>query len=262
MSIRTLIVDDEPLGRSGIVARLKGEPEIEVVGECANGRSAIEAIRALSPDLLFLDVQMPGLNGFEVLAEVGIGLLPVVIFVTAYDDYALRAFDVHALDYLLKPIDDDRFKLALKRARAHLKQRGESALGQKFTTLLADLQITAPPSPTEQSPLTNRFVIKAGGRIFFVKDEEIDWVEAVGDYVRLHAGSQAPLVRETMTALETRLDRRFLRIHRSIIVNTERIKELHPYFNGEYSVVLVDGTQLKSSRGYRERLRQHFGDAL
>ena len=261
MSIRTLIVDDEPLGRSGISARLKGEPEIEVVGECANGRSAIEAIRALSPDLLFLDVQMPGLNGFEVLAEVGIGSLPVVIFVTAYDDYALRAFDVHALDYLLKPIDDDRFKLALKRARAHLKQRGESALGQKFATLLADLQVP-PPSRQEPPPPTNRFVIKSGGRIFFVKDEEIDWVEAVGDYVRLHAGPQSHLVRETMTAVETRLDRRFLRIHRSVIVNTERIKELHPYFNGEYSIVLVDGTQLKSSRGYRDRLRKHFGAAL
>ena len=262
MSIRTLIVDDEPLGRSGISARLKGEPDIEIVGECANGRSAIESIRALSPDLLFLDVQMPGLNGFEVLAEIGVESLPVVIFVTAYDDYALRAFDVHALDYLLKPIDDERFKLALRRARTHLKQRGESRLGQKFVTLLADLQVSTPSLKQQSPPLTNRFVVKSGGRIFFVKDEEIDWVEAVGDYVRLHAGPQSHLVRETMTAMETRLDRRFLRIHRSIIVNTERIKELHPYFNGEYSVVLLDGTQLKSSRGYRERLREHFGDAL
>jgi two-component system LytT family response regulator len=259
MSIRTLIVDDEPLGRSGISARLKGEHDIEIVGECANGRSTIEALHTLSPDLLFLDVQMPGLNGFEVLAAAGIDSLPVVIFVTAYDDYALRAFDVHALDYILKPIDDDRFKLALSRARTHLKRKRDGALGEKLATLLADLQVTA---PCKQSSGANRFVIKSGGRIFFVKDEEIDWVEAVGDYVRLHAGPQSHLVRETMTAMETRLDRRFLRIHRSIIVNTERIKELHPYFNGEYSVVLLDGKQLKSSRGYRDRLREHFGDAL
>jgi two-component system LytT family response regulator len=261
MKIRTLIVDDEPLGRSGISARLKHEPDIEMVGECANGRLAVEALRTLDPDLLFLDVQMPGMNGFEVLAHIKSGPLPVVIFVTAYDAYALRAFDVHALDYLLKPIDDERFKRALERARAHLQQKSESALGQQITALLAGLPKDAPTSSTEPKP-RDRFVIKSGGRISFVKAEEVDWIEAVGDYARLHVGRQAHLVRETMATLAARLDAGFLRIHRSVIVNAERIKELHPLFNGEYNVILRDGTELKSSRSYRERLRQHFGDAL
>jgi two-component system LytT family response regulator len=265
MSIRTLIVDDEPLGRSGIRVRLKNEPEIEIVGECANGRLAVEAIQALSPDLLFLDVQMPGMNGFEVLAATAGAPMPVVIFVTAFDAYALRAFDVYALDYLLKPIDDERFKLALQRARAHLEQKRQSALGKRFATLLADFK-TDSSDPATTAPLieppTERFVIKSGGRIFFVKAEEIDWVEAVGDYVRLHVGQQAHLLRETMTAMEAKLDGRFLRIHRSTIVNGERIKELHPYFNGEYVIRLQNGVQLKSGRSYRDRLRKHFGDSL
>jgi two-component system LytT family response regulator len=266
MMIRTLIVDDEPLGRGGISSRLKGEPDIEIVGECANGRLALEAIRNFSPDLLFLDVRMPGMNGFEVLAETGDETPPVVIFVTAYDEYALRAFDVHALDYLLKPIDDERFKLTLDRARAHLEQKRDSELGRRFAALLADLK---PDSPRLQSPTApggeqaaERFVIKSGGRIFFVKAEEIDWVEAVGDYVRLRVGIQSHLLRDTMASMESKLGRRFLRIHRSVIVNTERIKELHPGFNSEYTVVLRDGTELKSSRGYRERLRNYFGDSL
>jgi two-component system, LytTR family, response regulator len=265
MSIRTLIVDDEPLGRSGIRVRLKGEPDIEIVGECANGRLAVEAILGLSPDLLFLDVQMPGMNGFEVLAATANAPMPAVIFVTAFDTYALRAFDVYALDYLLKPIDDERFKLALQRARTQLEQKHQSALGKRFAALLADFK-TDPANPVTSNPVTEpptaRFVIKSGGRIFFIKAEEIDWVEAVGDYVRLHVGQQAHLLRETMTAMEAKLDSRFLRIHRSTIVNSERIKELCPYFNGEYVVVLRDGVQLKSGRSYRGRLREHFGDSL
>lgn len=266
MSIRTLIVDDEPLGRGGISSRLKGEPDIEIVCECANGRLAVEAIRALSPDLLFLDVQMPGMNGFEVLAETGDEKPPVVIFVTAYDEYALRAFDVHALDYLLKPIDDERFKLTLNRARAHLEQKRDGELGKRFAALFAELKPEAsrPQSPMGPGgePAAERFVIKSGGRIFFVKADEIDWVEAVGDYVRLRVGIQSHLLRDTMASMESKLGRRFLRIHRSSIVNTERIKELHPGFNGEYTIVLRDGTELKSSRGYRERLRDYFGDSL
>jgi two-component system, LytTR family, response regulator len=265
MSIRTLIIDDEPLGRSGVRVRLKDEPDIEVVGECANGRLAVEAIRTLSPDLLFLDVQMPGMNGFEVLAATAAAAPPVVIFVTAYDEYALRAFDVYALDYLLKPIDDERFKIAVQRARLHLQEKRESALSKRLAALLDDFAGAASAKPATgahgETP-ADRFVIKSGGRIFFVKAEEIDWIEAVGDYVRLHSGQQAHLLRETMAAMESRLDRRFLRIHRSTIVNTERIQELHPYFNGEYVIVLLDGMQLKSGRSYRERLRNHFGDAL
>ena len=266
MSIRTLIVDDEPLGRSGVRVRLKGESDIEVVGECANGRLAVEAINALLPDLLFLDVQMPGMNGFEVLAATQhITPLPVVIFVTAYDEYALRAFDVYALDYLLKPIDDERFTLGIRRARAHLEQKRESAWAKRFAALLAHLKTDSPDLPTIDTPgepPTERFVIKSGGRIFFIKAEEIDWVEAVGDYVRLHVGQQSHLLRDTMAAMQAKLDQRFLRIHRSTIVNTERIKELHPYFNGEYTIMLLDGVQLKSSRSYRDSLRHHFGDSL
>jgi len=265
MSIRTLIIDDEPLGRSGIRVRLKDEPDIEVVGECANGRLAVEAIHALSPDLLFLDVQMPGMNGFEVLTATSNVPPPVIIFVTAYDTYALRAFDAYALDYLLKPIDDERFSLALQRARTHLEQKRESILGKHLAALLADFKTDSSNLSTmntlKEQP-TGRFVIKSGGRIFFVKAEEIDWIEAVGDYVRLHVGKQSHLLRETMAAMEAKLDYRFLRIHRSTIVNTERIKELHPYFNSEYLVVLLDGVQVKSSRSYRERLRNHFGDSL
>ncbi len=258
MTIRTLIVDDEPLGRGGISARLQNETDIEIVGECANGRLAVAAIRQHAPDLLFLDVQMPGMSGFEVLQATGADAVPAVIFVTAFDEYALRAFDVHALDYLLKPIDDERFRLALQRARAHLQQKTESALGQRLTALLSSL----PSNDAALPKVRERFVIKSSGRISFIKAEEVDWIEAVGDYARLHVGKQSHLIRETMSALAAELDARFLRIHRSLIVNAERIKELHPLFNGEYNVILHNGTELKSSRGYREQLRQHFGDAL
>ena len=261
MTIRTLIVDDEPLGRGGIRARLQNEPDIEIIGECTNGRLAVEAIHELAPDLLFLDVQMPGMNGFEVLKIIGAATLPAVIFVTAFDEYALRAFDVHALDYLLKPIDDERFKLALERARLQLRQKTESTLGQQIAALLAALPANATPTKAE-AKARDRFVIKSGGRITFVKAEEVDWIEAVGDYAQLHVGTQTYLVRETMTTLAAELDARFLRIHRSFIVNTNCIRELHSLFNGEYNVILHDGTELKSGRSYREQLRQYFGDAL
>ena len=266
MTIRTLVVDDEPLARRGICTRLRPLAYIDLVGECENGRQAVEAIRTHKPDLVFLDVQMPGLDGFDVLQAVGPDAMPGVIFVTAYDQHALRAFDVHALDYLLKPIDDDRFYRALDRVYAHYTQRQESALGRRLSALLADvkpaeaerLAVEAPPQGAGQ-----RFVIKTGGRIFFVKADEIDWIEAAGDYVGLHVGPKTHLLRETMTALEDQLDPRlFLRIHRSTIVNTERILELRPHFNGEYKMLLHDGTELKSSRSYREHLQAFFGDAL
>lgn len=261
MTIRTLIVDDEPLGRGGIRARLQNEPDIEIIGECANGRLAVEAIHECTPDLLFLDVQMPGMNGFEVLKTVGAATVPAVIFVTAFDEYALRAFEVHALDYLLKPIDDERFKLALQRARTQLRQKTESALGQQIAALLAALPTDGTPPKTE-ARTRDRFVIKSGGRITFVKAEEVDWIEAVGDYAQLHVGIQTYLIRETMTTLTAELDTRFLRIHRSLIVNTNCITELQTLFNGEYNVILRDGTELKSGRSYRDQLRQYFGDTL
>jgi two-component system LytT family response regulator len=211
---------------------LAGDPEVEVVGLCADGVEAVSAIRALAPDLVFLDVQMPESGGFDVVAEIGVDRMPVVVFVTAYDDYALRAFEAHALDYLLKPFDEARFRGALARAKAHVR----AARGSR-------------------PRLLERLIVKSGGRYVFVKAEEIDWVEAQGNYVRLHAGGASHLLRDSIGHLEGRLDPdRFLRIHRSTIVNLDRVREIAPLFHGEHAVVLEDGTRLTLSRGYRDRL--------
>jgi two-component system LytT family response regulator len=279
--IRVLIVDDEPLARRGIRTRLSEAGDIEIVGECENGRQAVSAIREEKPHVVFLDIQMPGMDGFEVIAEIGADEIPVVVFVTAFDRHAVRAFDVHALDYLLKPIDDERFEQALGRARAILAEKRLGELGRRVAGLLDDLGVPERLSPeqlsvsrsstarqqTEQEQpgrgRTVRFVIRSGARVQFVAADEIDWVEAAGDYVRIHAGKTAHLLRETMAAMQERLDSdRFLRIHRSTIVNTARIKELEPYFNGEYFVILEDGTKLKTSRGYRDALQAFLGEQL
>lgn len=252
MSIRTLIVDDEPLARERIKALLEDESDIEVVGECASGRKAVSAIQRQAPDLLFLDVQMPELDGFGVLATLDPERLPVVIFVTAYDQYALRAFEVHALDYLLKPFDRERFKKALERVRAELQRDKVGDLSQRLLALLEDIK------PEHKS--LKRVMIKSDGRVYFVKAEEIDWIEAAGNYVRLHVGGKTHLQREKMNELESRLDpERFVRIHRSTIVNIETIKELEPWFRGEYVVVLHDGTRLILTRSYRDKLQRVLG---
>jgi two-component system LytT family response regulator len=245
--IRTLIADDEPLARERIKRLLGSEPEIEIIGECADGRAAILAIEQLKPDLLFLDIQMPEVDGFGVIKAIGPEDMPAVIFVTAYDTYALRAFDVHALDYLLKPYNRQRFRKAVERARAHLQSERGEGLDQRLVSLLDYLKVG-------QKPL-ERLVVKSVGRVFFLRTKEIDWIEAAGNYVRIHVGGEAHLLREAMNVLEARLDPdKFLRIHRSTIVNIERIKELQPLFSGDYSVVLRDGTQLTLSRSYRENL--------
>ena len=250
--IRALIVDDEPLARRGIRTRLlRDADDVEILMECTNGREAADHIRSTKPDLVFLDIQMPGMDGFDVIDAVGIEEMPVVIFVTAYDRHAVRAFDVHALDYVLKPIDDDRFAEALARARAHIDKERQSELGRRVASLMA-----------ERKGRDQRFVIKSGARISFVAADEIDWVEAAGDYVRLHAGKKAHLLRETMSKIEARLGEVFLRIHRSTIVNADRIRELETYFNGEYFVILEDGTKLKLSRSYRDRLQAFLGEDL
>jgi two-component system LytT family response regulator len=252
--IRALVVDDEPLARERLVTLLAKE-DVEIVGECADGPAAADAILRLSPDLAFLDVQMPGADGFEVIQLVGPSKMPPVIFVTAYDKYALRAFEVHALDYLLKPFDRDRFHAALERARQEIERRQNGALEKRLLALVRDLR------PAAQR--LDRLVVKSGGRVFFVKAEEIDWIEAAGNYVRLHLGADSHLFRETMNALEARLDPdRFFRIHRSRIVNMERIQELQPWFNGEYLVLLRNGTKLTLSRGYREKLQERLGRAF
>ena len=241
---RVLIADDEPLARERLRTLLGAEDWVEVIGECQNGTEAVDSIAKLQPDLVFLDVQMPGATGFDVIDAVGPDRMPLVVFVTAFDKYALRAFDVHALDYLLKPFDRERFGQALGRARQQLERR--------LLELVQDLK-----GPSQR---LERFVIKAGGRVFFVRSDEIDWIEAAGNYVKLHVGADAHLFRETMNALEAQLNPdTFYRIHRSHIVNIERIKELQPWFNGEYVVILRNGTRLPLSRGYRDKLQEQLG---
>ncbi len=248
-------MDDEPLARQRLRALLEQEPDIEVIGECADGQEAVAAIRAQAPDLLFLDVQMPKLDGFRVLEMIGPEQMPVTIFVTAYDRYALRAFEVHALDYLLKPFDRKRFQKAVSHARARLQPEEPRAVDPRLEALAEGVQSGRRPQ--------ERLVIKAGGRVFFLKTDAIDWVEAAGNYVRVHSGGEAHLLRETMNGLENRLDpHKFLRIHRSTIVNVERIQELQPWFHGDYVVILRDGTQLTLSRSYRQKLQEFFGDTL
>ena len=246
--IRTLIVDDEPLGRQRIRHLLDREDDIAVIGECANGKEAVAAIDTHTPDLVFLDVQMPVLDGFAVLEAVGAEQMPVVIFVTAYDRYAIQAFDVHALDYLLKPFDRDRFRKALDRARVYLRRQGLDALGPRLHALLNDVQAHA--------TYLKRLAVKTGGQVFFLNVDEIDWIEAAGNYAGLHVKQKTHLIRETMADLDARLDPdRFLRIHRSTIVNRDRIQALEPVSNGEYVLTLHDGTRLASSRSYRARVQ-------
>lgn len=251
--IRTLIVDDEPLGRQRIRHLLDAEDDVTVIDECANGEEAVTAIERHTPDLVFLDVQMPVLDGFAVLEAVGAAPMPVVIFVTAYDQYALQAFDVHALDYLLKPFDRERFQKALDRARVHLRRQDSDARNQRLQALLSDYQTEAPPTA---ATYLKRLAVKTGGQVFFLNVEEIEWIEAAGNYAGLHVKEKTHLIRETMSDLEARLDPElFLRIHRSTIVNLDRIKALAPVSNGEYVLTLHDGTRLPSSRSYRARVQ-------
>jgi two-component system, LytTR family, response regulator len=253
--IKVLVADDEPLARERLTGLLSQEPDIEVVGQARDGEEAITAIHDDTPDLVFLDVQMPQMNGFEVIEAVGTDKMPLVIFVTAYDQHALKAFQVRALDYLLKPFDRERFKDALQRARKQLEREENGDLGRRLLALVKDLR--------RDQPKSDRLVVKSGGRLFFLRTDEIDWVEAAGNYVRLHVGPASHLLRETMNAIEGRLDpEKFFRIHRSRIVNMERIQELQPWLNGEYAVLLRTGTRLTLSRGYREKLQDRIGRPL
>ena len=259
MMIRALIADDEPLARERIRTLAAADPELEIVGECAHGREAVEAIRREAPDLLFLDVQMPGLDGFGVLQAVGPERMPATIFVTAYDRYALRAFEVAAVDYLLKPFDRERFQKALRRAKGWLRQkRRDVSQDDVNRRLLAALESLRP-----EPRYLERLMVKSAGRILFLPAAEIDWIEATGNYVRLHAGRDAHLLRDTMRNLETGLDpARFVRIHRSAIVNIERVQEMHPWFHGDFEVLLRGGRRLTLSRGYRHRLEAALGRRL
>jgi two-component system LytT family response regulator len=253
VKIRTLIVDDEPLARERVKRFLRDEKDISIIGECGNGEDAVEAIQREKPDLVFLDIQMPEKNGFEVIRSLDYKQLPTVVFVTAYDQYALQAFDVHALDYLLKPFNRDRFQRAVVRAREQIEDRRRGDLDERLTSLIENLK--------SEKKYLDRLVVKTVGRVFFLKTDEIDWIEAAGNYVKLHVGRESHMIRETMNGIETKLDPdKFIRIHRSTVVHIDRIKELHPMFSGDYAVMLRDGTELALSRNYRERFLEMFGN--
>jgi two-component system LytT family response regulator len=250
--IRVLIVDDEPLARQGVRDLLAGDPGVEIVGECADGPEALETIRSGRPDIVFLDVQMPELDGFGVLEALEPGEIPLVIFVTAYDEYALRAFDVHALDYLLKPIDEERFREAFGRAK---QQLGASDRGDTLERIFRVLRDTRGARAGAE-----RLMIRSQGRVAFVRVADIDWIEAQGDYVALHCQGKKNLLRTSLNDLEVRLAQHaFVRIHRSTMVHANRIKEMQPLFHGDYTVVLLDGTRLTMSRSYREKVFERMG---
>jgi two-component system, LytTR family, response regulator len=253
--IRTLIVDDEPLARRGIRRLLSSDADIEIVGECGDGLAAIEAMKEKRPDLLLLDVQIPEKNGFEVLESLNGDRMPAVIFITAYDHYAIRAFDVHALDYVLKPFEKERFEASLGRAKEDLQQHTPEELKSRMLSLIRAVR--------NEQQYAERLLVKTGGRVMFLRSEEIDWIEAQGNYLRLHKGQDSYLIRQTMSEMEARLNpSRFLRIHRSSIVNIERIKELHPLFHGDYNVVLQNGIRLTLSRNYRHKVPPYLGSSL
>jgi two-component system LytT family response regulator len=254
-SIKALIVDDETLARKFIRRMLKDDRDVEIVGECSNGKEAIAAIKKQTPDIVFLDVQMPEMDGFAVLESIGIERLPEIIFTTAYEQYAIRAFELHALDYLLKPFDQSRFQDAMKHAKGRFHSRDQKNERLQISALVDSIQ--------KKRPHLERLVIKAGGRITFLSIDQINWIEADDKYVHLHADNVHPMVRQTISAMETQLDpKKFRRIHRSAIVNVERIKELQPLFSGEHSILLHDGTKLTLSRNYKDKLFELLGKPL
>ena len=265
--LRALIVDDEPLARRTVRLLLEADPEVEVVGECTNGLEAAERLQREVPELLLLDVQMPGMDGFQVLQRTGPERIPAVIFVTAFDQHALRAFEVHALDYLLKPFDDERFTRALARAKALVRQGRVHELARKLATLVEGLKATptATPPPISE-PLARpaawleRIAVKEGHRVVLLPVADIDWIEAEDYYAQIHTGGKSHLLREPLKELETKLDpQQFIRIHRSTIVNVNRVRELQPLVHGESVIILHDGTRLRLSRSRRDQLHTLLG---
>jgi two-component system LytT family response regulator len=254
--VRALIVDDERMARKRLRTLLAKDADIEVVGECGNGRDAVVMIRERAPDLVFLDVQMPELDGFAVVRTVGVEQMPAVVFVTAFDQYALKAFEVHALDYLTKPFDRERFVATLERAKEQLRVRG--AADDAPVTLDPDSQrrlIALLAQLETRKGYVERLMVKSGGRVVFLQTREIDWIEAAGNYVRVHTGQEAHLVHQGLAELAATLDpARFTRIHRSTIVNLDRVREMQPWFHGDAILILRDGTKLTVSRTYREGL--------
>jgi two-component system, LytTR family, response regulator len=254
--LRVVVVDDEPLARMGMRDLLARDPEVEVVAQCADGRQAVETIGALRPDLVLLDVQMPEMDGFEVLRQLEPERMPFIVFVTAFDRFALRAFEVAAVDYLLKPFDDERFALAMGRAKHAVRNAEVGELGRRLVGLLeAGAGASGQPVPAAGGGLASRLMVKSTGRTVFVRVEEVDWIEADDYYARLHVGEKVHLLRESMASLEARLDpSRFFRVHRSAIVNLDRVREVQFLFRGEHVVILHDGSKLKLTRSRLERL--------
>ena len=252
MSIRTLIVDDMQLARDRLTRSLEEYQDIEVIGQCASGEEAIEAIGRQRPDLVFLDVHMPEVGGFDVLERVGPDAVGVVVFVTAYDEYALKAFEVNAIDYLLKPFDAERLRGTIERVRRQVELRGSKVAGNRLESLLRSL--------TRRPQRPPRLALKVDGRTVFVNVQEVDYVEAAGNYVSVQVGSDSYLVRERLSQMEATLDPdTFTRIHRSTIVNVTRVKEMAPLFNGDQALTLKNGKKLTVSRSYRDRLMAALG---
>lgn len=276
--IRALIVDDEPLARENLRIRLGPVPDFAIAGEAGNGGEALRAIDLHRPDVVFLDIQMPDMNGFEVVERTPPESLPVIVFVTAYDHYALEAFRIHALDYLLKPFDDERLAEALEACRARVEEGRRAQRAGEAVYQLAGAAPGSTDSPLPGAPgglvrdaaaaraaatQPDRIVIKARGRVFFLKLSAIEWVEANGDYARLHSGERSYLLRRTMNEMEARLDPQvFTRVSRSAIVNLDQVRDLVPIARGEYRVRLVTGAEIKLTRNYREKLEARLGDRL
>ncbi|HEX2188757.1 MAG TPA: LytTR family DNA-binding domain-containing protein [Longimicrobiaceae bacterium] len=263
VTMKVLVVDDEAMARRRMLRLLEEEDDVEVVGACGSGGEAVEAIRRLSPDLVLLDVQMPEMDGFSVIDAIGAEQMPAVIFITAYNEYAVKAFEVHALDYLLKPFTTDRFREALERAR--LPRTAQRQVSDTLLSLLEELRAEPhevrrhlePGNPTYME----WFMVRTKTRVHLIHADTVDWIEADDNYVRLHAGKNTYLIREKISSLAARLDpRRFLRAHRSTIVNIDRIHHLQPWSSGDYLIVLNDGTELRLSRGQRAKLGAHIGE--
>jgi two-component system LytT family response regulator len=248
--IRALIVDDEPLARAHLRSLLGQRGDVDVVGECGDGRSAIDQIRQLTPELVLLDIQMPELDGLEVIREVGPSDMPAVVFVTAYDEHALAAFEVHAFDYILKPVSRERFTQAIDRVVGLIRAEGPLA-DRPLEALIEAMR-------SERSAL-DRIAVKADGRVMFIRVNDIDWIEADDDLVRIHTGKAVHAHRSTLTHLEERLpSSKFLRVHRSTLVNVDRIREIQPWFQGDWVLILADGTRLHSGKSYRSKVREYI----
>ena len=254
MNLTVLVVDDEPLARLGVTSRLRPHTDLTLLGECSDGEQALDAIKRLTPDLVFLDIQMPGLSGLEAMKELPLSHRPMVIFLTAYEDYAVEAFEVQALDYLLKPVDDTRFGLAIDRAR-RLRQLNQQDHSDQLTTVHDNEQ-------TRREPL-RRFAVRRGSEITFVNVTDVEWIEGLGDYAGLHVGSRTHLIRESLTALTQRLDEgAFLRVHRSTIVRIDAILRIEALLNRDYLITLQNGTNVRSSRTYSKAVRNLMQNAM